>query len=92
MMSGEEFVQLLVDKANILKKHVRTTQSNMVICANIRPNTTAFKLYNTKEENSLLLHMTISNLGDVEEQLYQLWVQLNFLLCKYCPMHFFINF
>ena len=80
MMSREEFVQLLADKANILKKHLKTTQNNLVICANIRPNTATFKFYNIEEGNSLLLHMTISNLGDVEEQLYQLWVQLNFLL------------
>ena len=90
-MSREEFVQLLADKANILKKHLRTTQSDLVICANIRPNTASFKLYNIKEENSLLLLLTISNLGDIEEQLYQLWVQLNFLLWEYCPMHFFRN-
>ena len=91
-MYREDFVQLLADKANILKKHLKTTQNNLVICANIRPNTATFKLYNIEEENSLLLHMTISNLGDVEEQLYQLWVQLNFLLRGYCPMHLFRNF
>ena len=90
-MSREEFVQLLVDKANILKKHLKITQSSLVICANIKPNTATFKPYNIKE-SSLLLHMTISNLGDVEEQLYQLWVQLNFLLWEYCPMHLFRNF
>ena len=87
-MSREEFVQLLADKANILKKHLKTTQSNIVICANIRPNTVTFKLYNIKEENSLLLHMNISNLGDVEEQLYQLWVQLNLLLWNIVPSAF----
>ena len=70
MMSKEEFVQLLVDKGNIPKKHIKATQSNLVICANIRPNTATFKLYNIKEGNLLLLHMTISNVGDVEEQLY----------------------
>ena len=79
-MSREEFVQLLADKANILKKHLKTTQNNLVICVNIRPNTATIKLYNIEEGNLLFLHMTISNLGDVEEQLYQLWVQLNFLL------------
>ena len=90
-MSREEFVQLLTDKANILKKHLKTTQNNLVICANIRLNTATFKLFNIEEENSLLLHMTISNLGDVEEQLYQLWGQLNFLLRENCPMHLFRN-
>ena len=92
MMSREEFVQLLAEKANILKKHLKTTQNNLVIWANIKPNKATFKLYNIEEGNLLLLHMTISNLGDVEEQLYQLWVPLNFLLQEYCPMCLFRNF
>ena len=91
-MSREEFVQILTDKANILKKHLKTTQSDLVICVNIRPNTATYKFYNIKEENSLQLHVTITNLGDIEEQLYQLLVQLNFLLQEYCPMHLYRNF
>ena len=85
-MSENDSVQLLADKANMLKKHLKTTQSDLVICANIGPNMATFKLYNIKEEDSLKLHVTISNLGDIEEQLYQLWVQLNYLLREYCPM------
>ena len=85
-ISREEFVKLLTDKAHILKKCLKTTQSDLVICTNINPITASFKLYNFKEENSLKLYITISNLGDIEEQLYQLWVQLNFLLQEYCPM------
>ena len=91
-MSREKFVQLLANKANILKKHLKTTQSDFVICMIIRPNMATFKLYNINEENSLKLHVTISNLGDIEEQLYQLWVQLNYLLQEYCPMQLFRNF
>ena len=67
-MSREEFVQLLTDKAHILKKHLKTTQSDLVICTNINLNTASFKLYNFKEENSLKLYITISNLGDIEEK------------------------
>ena len=85
-ISREEFVQLLVNKANILKKHLKTTQSDFIICENIGPNMATFKLYNINEENSLKLYVTISNLGDIEEQLYQLWVQLNYLLQEFCPM------
>ena len=86
MMSENDFVQLLADKANMLKKHLKTTQSDLVICTNIGLNMATFKLYNIKEEDSLKLHVTISNLGDIEEQLYQLWVQLNYLLREYCPI------
>ena len=84
-MSETNFVKLLSEKANMLKKHLTDTQSNLVMCANIGPNVAIFKLYNTLEEDSLKLHCTISNLGYLEEQLYQLWIQLNYLIQEYCP-------
>ena len=37
------------------------------------------------EEDSLKLRYTVTNMGDLEEQLYQLWVQLNYLIREYCP-------
>ena len=79
------FVQLLTEKANMLRKHLKDTYSSLVMCANIGPNMATFKLYNTKKEDSLKLHATISNLGDIGEQLYQLWIQLNYLLWEYLP-------
>ena len=69
------FVQLLTKKANMLKKHLKDTHSSLVMCANIGPNMATFKLYNINEEDSLKLHATISNLGDIGKQLYQLWIQ-----------------
>ena len=77
-MSENDFIQFLTDKANILKKHLKDTQSSLVMCANIRQNRAIFKLYNTLEEDSLKLQCTITNLGNLKEQLYQLWVQLNY--------------
>ena len=86
------FLQLLTKKANMLKKHLKDTHSDLVVCANIGPNMATFKLYNTLEEDSLKLHATISNLGDIGEQLYQLWIQLNYLLREYCPIQLYRNF
>ena len=43
-----------------------------------------FKLYNLSEEDSLKLCITLSNLGDIDEKIYQLWQQVNFLLKQYC--------
>ena len=86
------FVQLLTNKANMLKKHLKDTQSDLVICANIGPNMATFKLYNIKEEDSLKLHVTISNLGDIGKQLYQFWIQLNYLLREYCPLWLYRDF
>ena len=64
------FVKILTEKANMLKKHLKDTNSSLVICANIGPNVAIFKLYNTKEEDSLKLRYTTSNLGDLKDQLY----------------------
>ena len=49
------FVKTLTEKANMLKKHLKDTNSSLVICANIGPNVATFKLYNTQEEDSLKL-------------------------------------
>ena len=86
------FVQLLTDKTNMLKKHLKDTKSDLVICANIGPNMATIKLYNIREEDSLKLHVTISNLGNIDEQLYQLWVQLNYLLKEFCPLQLYRDF
>ena len=44
-----------------------------------------FKFYDTnEEEDSLKLCMTLSNLGDIDEQIHVLWQQINFLLQQYC--------
>ena len=47
--SESDFVQLLTDKANMLKKHLKDTQSSLVMCANIGWDMAIFKLYNTLE-------------------------------------------
>ena len=86
------FVQLLTDKGNMLKKHLKDTKSDLRLCANIGPNMATIKLYNIKEEDSQKLHVTISNLGDIDEQLYQLWVQLNYILKEYCPLRLYKDF
>ena len=78
------FVELLTEKANIIKNHLKDRQSPLVICTNIGPNMATFKLFNRNEEDSLKLHVTLSNLGDIEEQLHQLWLQVNFVLRQYC--------
>ena len=85
------FVQLLTDKANMLKKHLKDTKTDLRLCTNIGPNMATIKLYNIKED-SQKLHVTISNLGDIDEQLFQLWAQLNYILKEYCPLWLYKDF
>ena len=69
----EMFVQLLAEKANIIKDHLQNRHSRLTIVANIGPTMATFKLYDMSEEDSLKLHITLSNLGDIDEQIHQLW-------------------
>ena len=48
------------------------------------------KLYDIKQkEDSQKLYVTIVNLGDINEQLYQLWLQRNYHLKEYCSVRLF---
>ena len=49
----EMFVQLLAEKANIIKDHLQSKYSNLAIVANIGPSMATFKLYDLSEDDSL---------------------------------------
>ena len=78
------FVKLMIEKANIIKDHLKKSMDQLIIVANIGPTMAVFKIYDVKEEDSLKLRVTPSNLGDIKEQIYQLWQQMNFLMQQYC--------
>ena len=78
------FIKLMVKKANIIKDHLKNSLNQLIIVANIGPTMATFKFYDVQEEDSVKLCMTLSNLGDIEDQIHQLWQQLNFLLQQYC--------
>ena len=78
------FIKLMIEKANVIKDHLKNSINQLIIVANIGPTMATFKIYDIKEEDSLKLRMTLSNLGDIEDQICQLWQQLNFLLQQYC--------
>ena len=73
----------MIKKANVIKDHLKNSIDQLIIVANIGPTMAVFKFYDLKEEVSLKLCMTLSNLGDIEEQIHQLWQQVNFLLRQY---------
>ena len=74
----------MIEKANIIKDHLKNSLEQLIIVANIGPTMAVFKFYDLKEEDSLKLCMTLSNLVDIDEQIHQLWWQVNFLLQQYC--------
>ena len=81
------FVNMMIEKANIIRDHLKRKNNTcpLIIVANIGPTMAVFKFYNTTEEDdSLKLHITLSNLGDINDQIHILWQQVNFLLQQYC--------
>ena len=78
------FIKLMIEEANVIKDHLKKSMDQLIIVANVGPTTAVFKLYDTNKEDSLKLHMTLSNLGDTEEQIRVLWQQVNFMLQQYC--------
>ena len=78
------FVNMMIEKANIIKDHLNKSMHPLIIVANIGPTMAIFKFYDTTEEDdSLKLCMTLSNLGGTDEQICVLWQQVNFLLQQY---------
>ena len=78
------FIKLMIKKANIIKDHLKKSMDQLIIVANIGPTMAVFKIYDVNEEDSLKLKITLSNLGNINEQIHQLWQQMNFLLQQYC--------
>ena len=74
------FIKLMIKKANIIKGHLKNSLNQLIIVANVGPTMATFKFYDLKEEDSLKLCITLSNLGDIDEQMHQLCQQVNFLL------------
>ena len=65
------FINLMIKKANTIKDHLKSSMNQLIIVANIGPTMAVFKIYDINEEDSLKLKMTLSNLGDIKEQIHQ---------------------
>ena len=75
------FQETIQEKVEMIRKYLKDMGNPLVFSAHIGPNMATFKFYSPKdEEDYLKLHYTFSNLGDLKEQLYFLWVQLNYVL------------
>ena len=44
------FVKLMIEKANIIKDHLKNSLNQLIIVANIGPTMATFKFYDVKEE------------------------------------------
>ena len=80
------FIDILVEKTQKLINHIKHHHLGLALTANITENVATIKMYvNYATVNSQLLHMTISNLWDLENQLFYLWIEVNGVIHDFIP-------
>ena len=72
------FQETIEEKEDMIRKYLKDVGNPLVFSTHIGLNMATF--YSPQEEDSLKLHYTFSNLGDLQDQLCFLWVQLNYVL------------
>ena len=80
------FIDVMVEKTQKLIDHLKQFQLGLSLVANINENMATVKIYdNYTTINSQKLHVTISNLWDLEDQLYRLWIEVNGVIHDFVP-------
>ena len=80
---GGLFVDNLTEKCQLIHKHIRSAKDCLLMVANVNNAMATIKLFDRNLEDSQLLHCTISNLWDLEDQLYCLWIEVCSILKDY---------
>ena len=80
------FINVMAEKTQKLIDHIKQHKLGLLLTANIGENVATVKMYDSYATmNSQLLHITISNLWDLENQLFHLWVEENSVLQDFIP-------
>ena len=76
-----DFKEVMEEKAEMLRMYLENLCSPLIFLPYCGYTMVTFKFYTYNDnEDSLRLHYTFSSLGDLENQLYYFWIQLNHLL------------
>ena len=79
------FLDIMTEKTQMLIDHLKHLQLGLSLVANISENVATVKVYDNYAVDSLKLHVTISNLWDIEDQLFRLWIEVNGVIHDYMP-------
>ena len=77
------FLDIMTEKTQMLIDHLKHLHLGLALVANIGENVANVKIYDNYVEDSLKLHVTLSNLWDIEDQLYRLWIEVNGVMQSY---------
>ena len=80
------FLDVMVEKTQILINHIKNHHLGLSLMVNISENTANIRMYdNFATVNSQLLHVTISNHSDLENQLWSLYIKVNRVIHDFMP-------
>ena len=71
------FLGIMTENTQMLVDHIKHLPLGLALVANIGENVATVKVYDNYVEDSLKLHVMLSNLWDIEDQLYRLWIEVN---------------
>ena len=77
------FVDIMMEKCQLFHQHIKSSKDCLMLVANIGHTLATIKLFDKNLMDSQLVHFTISNLWDLEEQLYRLWIKVCGVLKDY---------
>ena len=77
------FIDVLTEKCQLLHQHIKSSRDFLMLVANISGTMATIKLFDKNLMDSQLLYCTISNLWDLEDQLYHLWIEVHSILKAY---------
>ena len=80
------FIDIIVEKTQKLIEHIKHHHLGLLLTANIGENSANIRKYdNYATVNSQLLHVTISNLLDLENQLWRIYIKVNIVIHDFKP-------
>ena len=80
------FLDIMVEKTQILVDFIKNHHLGLCLTANINGNTAVVRVYdNFATVNTLLLQVTVSNLPNLENQLFQLYTEIHGVVHDFMP-------
>ena len=80
------FLDVMVEKTQILINHIKNHHLGLSLTGNISENTANIRMYdNFTTVSSQILHVTISNHSDLENQLWRLYIEVNRVIHAFMP-------
>ena len=70
------FADILTEKCQLLHQHIQSSKDCLMLVPNIGCMMATIKLFDKNLMVYQLLHFTVTNLWDLEEQLYRLWIEV----------------